>query len=86
MRAMLPLSARTREAIKTGLAMVIVYAIAMQMGWDKPYWAGVYGGDDQRIVGWYVAEPGCRADARHAGGGGGGAWRSWACFPRSAGG
>lgn len=20
--------------------MVLVYAIAMQMGWDKPYWAG----------------------------------------------
>jgi hypothetical protein len=20
--------------------MVIVYAIAMQMGWDEPYWAG----------------------------------------------
>lgn len=34
------LSPRTKEAIKTGLAMVIVYAIAMQMGWDKPYWAG----------------------------------------------
>jgi uncharacterized membrane protein YccC len=34
------LSARTKEAIKIGLAMVIVYAIAMQMGWDKPYWAG----------------------------------------------
>ena len=37
---MLPLSTRTKEAIKIGLAMVIVYAIAMQMGWDKPYWAG----------------------------------------------
>ena len=37
---MIPLSTRTKEAIKIGLAMVIVYAIAMQMGWDKPYWAG----------------------------------------------
>ena len=37
---MIPLSTRTKEAIKTGLAMVIVYAIAMQMGWDNPYWAG----------------------------------------------
>jgi uncharacterized membrane protein YccC len=34
------LSTRAKEAIKVGLAMVIVYAIAMQMGWDKPYWAG----------------------------------------------
>ena len=37
---MISLSTRTKEAIKVGLAMVIVYAIAMQMGWDKPYWAG----------------------------------------------
>ena len=37
---MIPLSTRTKEAIKIGLAMVIVYAIAMQMGWDNPYWAG----------------------------------------------
>lgn len=34
------LSTRVKEAIKTGLAMVIVYGVAMQMGWDKPYWAG----------------------------------------------
>ena len=38
---MIPLSTRTKEAIKVGLAMVIVYAIAMQMGWDKPFWAGL---------------------------------------------
>jgi len=38
---MFPLSTRVKEAIKVGLAMVIVYAIAMQMGWDKPYWAGI---------------------------------------------
>jgi uncharacterized membrane protein YccC len=37
---MIPLSTRAKEAIKVGLALVIVYAIAMQMGWDKPYWAG----------------------------------------------
>jgi uncharacterized membrane protein YccC len=37
---MIPLSTRAKEAIKTGLAMVIVYGVAMQMGWDKPYWAG----------------------------------------------
>jgi uncharacterized membrane protein YccC len=37
---MLPLSTRTKEAIKTGLAMVIVYAIALYMDWEKPYWAG----------------------------------------------
>ena len=37
---MIPLSTRAKEAIKTGLAMVVVYAIAMQMGWDEPYWAG----------------------------------------------
>jgi len=35
------LSRRTKEAIKTGLAIVIVYWIAMEMGWDKPYWAGI---------------------------------------------
>ncbi len=33
------LSRRAKEAIKTGLAVIIVYVIAMQMGWDKPYWA-----------------------------------------------
>ena len=37
---MIALSKRAKEAIKVALAMVIVYAIAMQMGWDKPYWAG----------------------------------------------
>jgi uncharacterized membrane protein YccC len=34
------LTTRTKEAIKTGLAMAITYGIALQMGWDKPYWAG----------------------------------------------
>ena len=37
---MIALSRRAKEAIKVALAMVIVYAIAMQMGWDKPYWGG----------------------------------------------
>jgi uncharacterized membrane protein YccC len=37
---MLTLSSRTKEAIKTGLAMAIAYAIALQMDWDRPYWAG----------------------------------------------
>lgn len=35
------LSTRAKEAVKTGLAMVIVFAIAMQLGWDKPYYAGL---------------------------------------------
>lgn len=34
------LSARAREAIKTGLAMTIAYGIALGMGWDNPSWAG----------------------------------------------
>ena len=38
---MFPLSTRVKEAIKVGLAMVIIYAIAMSMGWDKPFWAGI---------------------------------------------
>ena len=34
------LSTRTKEAIKTALAMTIAYGIALSMDWDKPYWAG----------------------------------------------
>ena len=34
------LSTRSKEAIKTALAMTIAYAISLWMGWDKPYWAG----------------------------------------------
>jgi uncharacterized membrane protein YccC len=34
------LSTRTKEAIKTGLAMAIAYGIALSMDWEKPYWAG----------------------------------------------
>ena len=37
---MIPLSTRTKEAIKTGLAMTIAYGIALHMDWEKPYWAG----------------------------------------------
>lgn len=32
-------SKRTRESIKTALAMTIAYAIALSMDWDRPYWA-----------------------------------------------
>lgn len=34
------LSSRTRESIKTALAMTIAYGIALSMDWDRPYWAG----------------------------------------------
>jgi len=34
------LSVRAKEAIKTGLAMVIAFGIALWMDWEKPYWAG----------------------------------------------
>ena len=37
---MIPLSTRTKESIKTALAMTIAYAIAFYLGWEKPYWAG----------------------------------------------
>ena len=32
---------RAKEAIKTGLAMAISYGIALQLGWEKPSWAGM---------------------------------------------
>ena len=35
------LSTRSKEAIKTGLAMAVSYGIALQLGWDKPSWAGI---------------------------------------------
>ena len=34
------MSRRAKEAIKTALAMVIAYGIALAMDWDRPYWAG----------------------------------------------
>jgi uncharacterized membrane protein YccC len=34
------LSRRTKEAIKTGLAFALVFAIALQADWLNPYWAG----------------------------------------------
>jgi len=37
---MFSLSTRTKEAIKTALAMTIAYGIALSMDWEKPYWAG----------------------------------------------
>jgi uncharacterized membrane protein YccC len=36
---MISLSTRAKEAIKTALAMVIVFAIAFQLGWESPMWA-----------------------------------------------
>ena len=36
---MFTLSTRAKEAIKTGLAVVIAYAIPLQLGWEKPFWA-----------------------------------------------
>jgi uncharacterized membrane protein YgaE (UPF0421/DUF939 family) len=38
---MITLSIRSKEAIKTGLAMAITYGIALQLGWEKPSWAGM---------------------------------------------
>ena len=38
---MFPLSTRVKEAIKLGLAMVITYWIAMQLGWENPFWAAL---------------------------------------------
>ncbi|MEN8807976.1 MAG: FUSC family protein [Desulfobacterales bacterium] len=34
------LNVRSKEAIKTALAMTIAYGIALSMDWDRPYWAG----------------------------------------------
>jgi uncharacterized membrane protein YccC len=33
-------SRKTKESIKTALAMTIAYGIALMMDWDKPMWAG----------------------------------------------
>src|SRR5215467_1657428 len=33
-------SDRVKTAIKTAVAMVLAYGIALSMDWDKPYWAG----------------------------------------------
>ncbi len=38
---MMTLSTRAKEAIKTGFAMAISYGIALQLGWEKPSWAGM---------------------------------------------
>ena len=34
------LTTRTKESIKTALAMTIAYGIALSMNWENPYWAG----------------------------------------------
>jgi uncharacterized membrane protein YccC len=34
------LSQSAKESIKTALAMTIAYGVALQMGWERPYWAG----------------------------------------------
>ena len=34
------LSRNAKESLKTALAMTIAYGISLQMGWDRPYWAG----------------------------------------------
>jgi uncharacterized membrane protein YccC len=36
-----PLPRRIIEPLKLGLAIAIIYAIAFEMGWSKPYWATV---------------------------------------------
>jgi uncharacterized membrane protein YccC len=35
------LSVKAKEAIKLGLAMVLAYGIAMQLGWENPFWAAL---------------------------------------------
>jgi uncharacterized membrane protein YccC len=37
---MIPLTTRTKQAIKIGLSMAIAMGIALWMDWEKPYWAG----------------------------------------------
>ena len=34
------LNRRIKESIKTALAMVIVFGVALSMDWERPYWAG----------------------------------------------
>src|SRR5262245_33878677 len=34
------LSAQVKAAMKTALAMVLAYGVALSMDWDNPYWAG----------------------------------------------
>ena len=36
----LSLSTKAKEAIKTGLAMMLVYGMALNFGWMNPSWAG----------------------------------------------
>lgn len=41
MPVVVPLSDRFKESVKVALAMAITYAIALSMGWEKPFWAGL---------------------------------------------
>jgi uncharacterized membrane protein YgaE (UPF0421/DUF939 family) len=41
MKKQIQLTTRTKEAIKTGLAMAISYGIALRLGWENPKWAGM---------------------------------------------
>src|SRR5215468_2216974 len=34
------ISDRVKAAMKTALAMVLAYGVALSMDWDNPYWAG----------------------------------------------
>src|SRR5215471_13189207 len=34
------LSDRVKAALKTALAMVLAYGVALSMDWDNPHWAG----------------------------------------------
>jgi len=65
---MISLSTRAKEAIKTGLAMVIVFAIAFLFGWDKPEWAGLAVAA-QLAYDRSVIEQRCQADRGHGVGG-----------------
>jgi uncharacterized membrane protein YccC len=34
------ISRKSKEAIKTALAMTVGYGISLSLGWDKPMWVG----------------------------------------------
>jgi uncharacterized membrane protein YccC len=39
--AAMPLSGKTKDAIKIALSISVTYAIALSMNWEKPFWAGL---------------------------------------------
>jgi hypothetical protein len=44
------LNVRTKEAVKTALAMTIAYGIALSMDWGRPNWAAIeYAGTAEDI-------------------------------------